>query len=112
MIEHQDLVILILLDLWDITTEDEPLPEGLWTIENDVFVFLQDIKNKFHVVQICFEWRLLLIFNTRWNLEVNLVEPVIAYVNEKIRKSLGYDLFEELTFSLLDMEELLICFQS
>lgn len=64
MVEYQDLVISIQLHLWDVPTEDEPLLEGLCVVENDVFVFLQDLKNKFHVVQICLEWRLLLIFNT------------------------------------------------
>ena len=112
MVEYQYLVILILLDLWDIAAEDEPLFEGLWVVEDDVFLFLEDLEDEFHVVQICLEWRLLLIFNARWNFEVYLVEPVIAYVNEKVGKSFSDDLFEELAFSLLDMEELLFCFQS
>lgn len=116
MVEDHGLVIFILLVLWDISTEDEPLLEGFWIIENDLFVFLQDLKNEFHVEQVwivCLEWswRLLLIFNTRWNFEVNLIEPVIAYINENVGKSLGDDLFEELAFRLLDIEELLFGFE-
>lgn len=52
MVEDHGLVIFILLVLWDISTEDEPLLEGFWIIENDLFVFLQDLKNEFHVEQV------------------------------------------------------------
>ena len=112
MIVYKSLVlsVFVLVDLGhrDVAAEYEPFLEDLWTIQNDVFNFIQNFENEFQVVQICLEWRLLLTFNIGRDFEVNLVEPVIADVDEEFGKPLCYDLFEELSFSLLDLEELLL----